>query len=925
MLGLGTLARKVFGTPNDRKVKSVRPLVAQINALEPQFAALSDDGIIAKTAEFKARVAKGESLDALLPEAFANCREAARRALGLRAFDVQLKGGIFLHQGNIAEMKTGEGKTLVATFPAYLNALTGKGVHVVTVNDYLARRDAEWMSKVYGALGLTTGVVYPYQPDAEKREAYKADITYATNNELGFDYLRDNMKGAIEEMSQRGHYFAIVDEVDSILVDEARTPLIISGPSQDRSDLYITVDKLIPNLSAEHYKVDEKTRNVTYTDEGNEVIEQLLRDAGLLEADASLYDPESTTLVHHVTQALRAHALFNRDQQYIVRDGEVMLIDEFTGRMMKGRRLSEGLHQAIEAKEGVKIQPENTTLASVTFQNYFRLYEKLAGMTGTASTEADEFMEIYKLGVVEVPTNRPIARVDEHDQVYRTAREKYEGVVKAIREANAKGQPILVGTTSIEKSETLSTLLTKEGIPHNVLNARQHEQEAQIVADAGKFGAVTIATNMAGRGTDIQLGGNVEMKVLEALAADPHLHPDEVRARIEGEHADEKKKVIESGGLFVLATERHESRRIDNQLRGRSGRQGDPGRSSFFLSLEDDLMRIFGSERLDKVLSTLGMKEGEAIVHPWVNKSLEKAQAKVEGRNFDIRKQLLKYDDVMNDQRKAIFGQRLEIMQAEDLSEIVKDMRHQVIEDLIDENLPPKAYVDQWDVEGLTGACREWMGMDLPIAAWAAEEGVDQDAMRDRIVEASDKMMGEKLEAFGPETMKTIEKQLLLQTIDAKWRDHLLRLEHLRSVVGFRGYAQRDPLNEYKSESFQLFETMLNSLRLDVTQKLSQVRPISKEEQDQLVAQFMAQQQASAAAAAARAAVAPAAAPALALADADAGLGAGDVVPVAVADRVPLIAGFDEADPATWGTPSRNAPCPCGSGEKFKYCHGRMA
>ena len=922
MLGLGTLARKVFGTPNDRKVKSVRPLVSQINALEPQFAALSDEDIIAKTAEFKERVAKGESLDALLPEAFANCREAAKRALGLRAFDVQLKGGIFLHQGNIAEMKTGEGKTLVATFPAYLNALTGKGVHVVTVNDYLAKRDAEWMSKVYGALGLTTGVVYPYQPDAEKREAYKADITYATNNELGFDYLRDNMKGAIEEMSQRGHYFAIVDEVDSILVDEARTPLIISGPSQDRSDLYITVDKLIPKLSPEHYKVDEKTRNVTYTDDGNEVIEQLLRDAGLLSADDSLYDPESTTLVHHVTQALRAHALFNKDQQYIVRDGEVMLIDEFTGRMMKGRRLSDGLHQAIEAKEGVKIQPENTTLASVTFQNYFRLYEKLAGMTGTASTEAEEFMEIYKLGVVEVPTNRPIARVDEHDQVYRTAREKYEGVVKAIREANAKGQPILVGTTSIEKSEALSTLLTKEGIPHNVLKARQHEQEAQIVADAGKFGAVTIATNMAGRGTDIQLGGNVEMKVLEALAADPHLHPDQVRARIEGEHADEKKKVIESGGLFVLATERHESRRIDNQLRGRSGRQGDPGRSSFFLSLEDDLMRIFGSERLDKVLSTLGMKEGEAIVHPWVNKSLEKAQAKVEGRNFDIRKQLLKFDDVMNDQRKAIFGQRLEIMQAEDLSEIVKDMRHQVIEDLVDENLPPKAYVDQWDTEGLTGACREWVGMDLPIADWAAEEGVDQDAVRDRIVAASDKMMGEKLDAFGPETMKTIEKQLLLQTIDAKWREHLLRLEHLRSVVGFRGYAQRDPLNEYKSESFQLFETMLNSLRLDVTQKLSQVRPISKEEQEQLVAQFMAQQQASAAAAAAREAAVPAAAPALALAEAGAPVG---VMQAAVADRVPLVAGFDETDPSTWGAPARNAPCPCGSGEKFKYCHGRMA
>jgi len=922
MLGLGTLARKVFGTPNDRKVKSVRPLVAQINALEPQFAALSDEEIIAKTTEFRERVAKGESLDALLPEAFANCREAARRALGLRAFDVQIKGGIFLHQGNIAEMKTGEGKTLVATFPAYLNALTGKGVHVVTVNDYLAKRDAEWMSKVYSALGLTTGVVYPYQPDAEKREAYRADITYATNNELGFDYLRDNMKGSIEEMSQRGHYFAIVDEVDSILVDEARTPLIISGPSQDRSDLYITVDKLIPKLSPEHYKVDEKTRNVTYTDEGNEVIEQLLRDAGLLSGDASLYDPESTTLVHHVTQALRAHALFNRDQQYIVRDGEVMLIDEFTGRMMKGRRLSDGLHQAIEAKEGVKIQPENTTLASVTFQNYFRLYEKLAGMTGTASTEAEEFMEIYKLGVVEVPTNRPIARVDEHDQVYRTAREKYEGVINAIREANVRGQPILVGTTSIEKSEALSALLREQGIPHNVLNARQHEQEAQIVADAGKFGAVTIATNMAGRGTDIQLGGNVEMKVLEALAADPHLHPDEVRARIEAEHADEKKRVIEAGGLFVLATERHESRRIDNQLRGRSGRQGDPGRSTFFLSLEDDLMRIFGSERLDKVLSTLGMKEGEAIVHPWVNKSLEKAQAKVEGRNFDIRKQLLKFDDVMNDQRKVIFGQRLEIMQAGDLSEIVRDMRHQVIDDLVDQNLPPKAYADQWDIEGLTAACREWMGIDLPIAAWAAEEGVDQDVIRDRIVEASDSMMGEKLAAFGAETMKTIEKQLLLQTIDTKWREHLLRLEHLRSVVGFRGYAQRDPLNEYKSEAFQLFETMLNSLRLDVTQKLSQVRPISKEEQEQLVAQFMAQQQASAAAAAPRAAVARAAAPTLAPAVAVAG--AGGVVPVAVADRVPLIAGFDEANPATWGAPARNAPCPCGSGEKFKYCHGRM-
>ena len=621
MLGLGTLARKVFGTPNDRKVKSVRPLVARINALEPEFQALSDEGLIERTRALQERVqSKGESLDAVLPEAFANCREAARRALGLRAFDVQLKAGIFLHQGNIAEMKTGEGKTLMATFPAYLNALAGKGVHVVTVNDYLARRDSEWMGKVYAALGLTCGVVYPYQPEAEKRAAYLADITYATNNELGFDYLRDNMKGSIDEMMQRGHFYAIVDEVDSILVDEARTPLIISGPSQDRSDLYQKVDALMPELTEAHFKLDEKARNATFTEEGNEFIEGRMRQLGLLPDDQTLYDPESTTLVHHLNQALRAHKLFHKDQNYIVRDGEVMLIDEFTGRMMRGRRLSDGLHQAIEAKEQVQIQPENVTLASVTFQNYFRLYGKLAGMTGTAMTEAEEFMEIYKLGVVEVPTNRPVQRIDDHDQVYRTAREKYEGIVKAIKEANEKGQPILVGTTSIEKSEFLSGLLKQEGIAHNVLNARQHEQEAQIVADAGRFGAVTIATNMAGRGTDIQLGGNVEMKVLEAITADPHLHPDEVRARIEAEHAEEKARVLAAGGLFVLGTERHESRRIDNQLRGRSGRQGDPGRSSFFLSLEDDLMRIFGSERLESVLSKLGMKEGEAIVHPWVNK-----------------------------------------------------------------------------------------------------------------------------------------------------------------------------------------------------------------------------------------------------------------------------------------------------------------
>ena len=908
MLGFGALARKVFGTPNDRKVKSVRPLVARINALEPEFAALTDEGIIEKTREFQRRVQQGgESLDALLPEAFANCREGAKRALGLRAFDVQLKGGIFLHQGNIAEMRTGEGKTLVATFPAYLNALTGKGVHVVTVNDYLAKRDAEWMGKVYAQLGLTTGVVYPYQPDAEKKAAYRADITYATNNELGFDYLRDNMKGSIEEMAQRGHYFAIVDEVDSILVDEARTPLIISGPSQDRSDLYQRVNALIPSLDETHFKLDEKARNVTYTEAGNELIEQLLHQSGLLPEGQSLYDPESTTLVHHVTQALKAHKLFHRDQQYIVRDGEVMLIDEFTGRMMKGRRLSEGLHQAIEAKEGVAIQPENVTLASVTFQNYFRLYEKLGGMTGTAATEAEEFMEIYKLGVVEVPTNRPVQRKDDHDAVYRTAREKYEGIVKTIRKAHQTGQPILVGTTSIEKSEFLSGLLKEAGIPHSVLNARQHEQEAQIVADAGKLGAVTIATNMAGRGTDIKLGGNVEFKIMQAIAADPHGDHAAIRSRIEEEHKAAEEAVKAAGGLFVLGTERHESRRIDNQLRGRSGRQGDPGRSAFFLSLEDDLMRIFGSERLDNVLSKLGMKEGEAIVHPWVNKSLERAQAKVEGRNFDIRKQLLKFDDVMNDQRKAIFAQRLEIMEAEDLGDIVRDMRHQVVEDLIDEFMPPKSYADQWNIAGMTEAVRDRLTMDLPLAEWAAEEGVDQQAMTERLTAQSDAMMDEKLAAFGAEAMRSIEKQLLLQTIDAKWREHLLRLDHLRSVVGFRGYAQRDPLNEYKTEAFQLFENMLDSLRQDVTQKLSQIRPISAEEQKALMEQYQAQlaaYQAQQAQTKANAELAAAGGAALATGGA--------------------LAGFDESDPTTWGNPSRNDPCPCGSGEKFKHCHGKL-
>ena len=909
MLGIGALTRKVFGTPNDRKVKSVRPLVEAINALEPEFKALSDEEMIARTHALQKRVQEGgESLDAVLPEAFANCREAGRRALGLRAFDVQLMGGVFLHQGNISEMKTGEGKTLVATFAAYLNALAGKGVHVVTVNDYLAKRDAEWMGKVYAHLGLTTGVVYSHQPDDEKRAAYRADITYATNNELGFDYLRDNMKAAIPEMAQRGHFYAIVDEVDSILIDEARTPLIISGPSQDRGTLYQSVDKVIPSLLPEHYKLDEKARSVTFTEEGNEAIEDILAKAGILPEGQNLYAPESTTIVHHVNQALKAHKLFTKDQQYVVMNGEVMLIDEFTGRMMKGRRLSDGLHQAIEAKEGVQIKPENVTYASVTFQNYFRLYEKLGGMTGTASTEADEFREIYGLGVVEVPTNRPVQRKDEHDQVFRTGREKYDGILKSIKEASEKGQPILVGTTSIDKSEQLSDLLKAAGITHNVLNARQHEQEAKIVADAGKLGAVTIATNMAGRGTDIKLGGNVEFKVMEAIAADPQGDHVAIRARIEGEHTGEEEAVKAAGGLFVLATERHESRRIDNQLRGRSGRQGDPGRSAFFLSLEDDLMRIFGSERLDRVLSSLGMQEGESIVHPWVNKSLEKAQAKVEGRNFDIRKQLLKFDDVMNDQRKAIFGQRLEIMQADHVSEITGDMRHQLIEDLVDLNMPPKSYLDQWDAAGLTASCLEMLSIDLPISAWATEEGVDQAVILDRVIEASDKMMAEKAASFGQATMESIEKQVLLQAIDSKWREHLLRLEHLRSVVGFRGYAQRDPLNEYKTEAFQLFETLLSSLREQVTQQLGRIRPISRDEQEAMMRQMLAaQQQAPTIKVETPTVAAPVA------------------VPVAVAAvAVPAAAGIDASDPATWGTLGRNDACPCGSGEKFKHCHGRV-
>ncbi len=893
MLGLKKLAKQVFGTPNERRIKAMRPIIDRINALETDFEALSDEGLIEKTDALKLRLSEGATLDDLLPEAFANCREAAKRSLGLRAFDVQLMGGIFLHEGNISEMKTGEGKTLVATFPAYLNALEGKGVHIVTVNDYLAKRDSEWMSNVYSALGLTTGVVYPQQPDNEKSAAYACDVTYATNNELAFDYLRDNMKTDTAHMYQKHHYLAIVDEVDSILIDEARTPLIISGPAEDRSDLYVAIDKIIPELTEEHYSIDEKTRGSTFTDEGNEFLESLLQLRGLLPEGQSLYDPESTTIVHHINQGLSAHKLFSKDKDYIVRGDEVVLIDEFTGRMMSGRRLSNGLHQSIEAKECCTIQPENVTMASVTFQNYFRLYAKLAGMTGTALTEAEEFAEIYSLGVVEVPTNKPIVREDEHDQIYRTAREKYDAILVEIKKAHANGQPVLVGTTSIEKSEELSSMLKSAGIKHNVLNARQHEQEAQIVGNAGKFGAVTIATNMAGRGTDIQLGGNIEMRLLGALSKDSKADPEKLRQTIESDHILEKEKVIAAGGLYVLATERHESRRIDNQLRGRSGRQGDPGRSSFFLSLEDDLMRIFGSERLEKVLSTLGMDEGEAIVHPWVNKSLERAQAKVEARNFDVRKQLLKFDDVMNDQRKAIFGQRLDVLQADDLSDVVEDMRREVVEDLTTRHMPPKSYADQWNTEGLYADILEDFNVDLPITAWADEEGVDDEIINERILDAVDKMMAEKAVAFGPKSMRQIEKQVLLQSIDAKWREHLVTLEHLRSVVGFRGYAQRDPLNEYKSEAFQLFESLLEGLRVDVSQHLAKVRPLTEEEQKAMMRQVMSKQ-------------------------------INTQKDAQTPPTEPVVIDFHENDRSTWGNPGRNDACPCGSGRKFKHCHGRL-
>ncbi len=918
ILSFGAIASKVFGSSNDRKLKKYGPIVAQINALEPEIAALSDEALRARTDDFRARVRAGTALDDLIPEAFATVREAAKRTLGQRHFDVQMAGGMVLHEGRIAEMKTGEGKTLVATLAVYLNALAGRGVHVVTVNDYLAKRDAAWMGAIYKFLGLTVGCIVHDLDDPQRREQYACDVTYGTNNEFGFDYLRDNMKYASTEMVQRGHVFAIVDEVDSILIDEARTPLIISGPLDDRSELYNSIDTFIPRLETGDFELDEKTRVVTLTEAGNEKVEQLLGEAGLLKGE-SLYDIENVTVVHHVQQALRAHKLFQRDRDYIVKNDEVMIIDEFTGRMMPGRRYSEGMHQALEAKEHVAIQPENQTFATITFQNYFRLYEKLAGMTGTAATEADEFIETYGIDVVEVPTNVDMIRADEDDEVYRTAQEKYRAIIALIKEAQKRGQPMLVGTVSIEKSEILAGMLKKENVPHQVLNARYHEQEAHIIAQAGVPGAITIATNMAGRGTDIQLGGNPDMLLEDWRAGEKEKGPEPApetiakkRAEIAAEVAKKKQTALEAGGLYVVGTERHESRRIDNQLRGRSGRQGDPGRSRFFLSLEDDLMRIFGSQRMDGMLQTLGLKEDEAIVHPWINKALEKAQAKVEARNFDIRKNLLKYDNVMNDQRKAIFEQRLELLSDADLSETVADMRHQVIDDMVATHIPEKSYPEQWDIAGLTEAMKGIFDVDLPLADWAAEEGIGDAELHERLIKAADERTAKKAADIGPQILRQIERAVLLQTLDNLWREHLVTLDHLRQVVGLRGYGQRDPLNEYKSESFTLFEHMLARLREAVTGQLAHVELARQDEVPPLEGAELPPMEAHH--------TNPITGEdEFALETANAGgNGRGAAKPA----RARKATGANPADPSTWGKVQRNALCPCGSGKKYKHCHG---
>ncbi|MEZ5925944.1 MAG: preprotein translocase subunit SecA [Hyphomicrobiaceae bacterium] len=988
MLSLGSIASKIFGTSNERKLKKYPSLVAAINALEPELEKLTDAALKARTEQFKTEVAGGKSLDDLLVPAFATVREAAKRTLGQRHFDVQLIGGMVLHDGKISEMKTGEGKTLVATLPVYLNALTGRGVHVVTVNDYLARRDAEWMGQIYKFLGLSVGCIVHELNQDQRRNEYAADVTYGTNNEYGFDYLRDNMEHSVDAMVQRGHAYAIVDEVDSILIDEARTPLIISGPVEDRSDLYNAIDTLIPKLRPEDFEVDLKMRQVALTEVGNEHIEDLLKAAGMLKG-GSLYDLDNVRVVHHVNQALRAHTLFQRDKDYIVRNNEVVIIDEFTGRMMQGRRYSDGLHQALEAKEHVKIQPENRTLASITFQNYFRLYEKLAGMTGTAATEAQEFIDIYGLDVVEVPTNVAVARVDEDDEVYRTAKEKYRAIVALIADCHRRGQPVLVGTTSIEKSELLSGFLKDKAfikelgqtlksqasglkdkrdaemktyledvgrfledlstkgrganeapIPHHVLNARYHEQEALIVAQAGVPGAVTIATNMAGRGTDIQLGGNIEFRIKDWIAeqekagANGELTESVVRRereRIAADVAEKKRKALEAGGLYVVGTERHESRRIDNQLRGRSGRQGDPGHSKFFLSLDDDLMKIFASDRIDGVLQKLGMEENEAITHRWINKALERAQQKVEARNYEARKYVLKYDDVMNDQRKVIFEQRIELMSEDDVAETVAEMRRQVVDDLVAKHIPENAYAEQWDVEGLKKEVYDIFDIDVPVADWAAEEGIADDEIRERLTSATDAAYARKVTEIGSEPMRHLEKMVLLHTLDHLWREHIVNLEHLREVIGLRGYAQRDPLNEYKSEGFELFQSLLNHLRTAVTGQLMHLvlrrdqappelepeplPPLEGHKIDPFTGEDEFEQAES------QGAIAPAG-----RGSRGAQASALSAVPKDEPVRNRKSAGSQNArDPSTWGKVSRNAPCPCGSGKKFKHCHGKLS
>ncbi len=944
---IGAVARKLFGSANDRRIRSYRPRVEAVNALEKELEPLSDEALRARTEEFRQQLAAGKTLDDILVPAFATVREASKRTLVQRHFDVQLIGGMVLHEGKISEMKTGEGKTLVATLPVYLNALAGRGVHVVTVNDYLAKRDAEWMGQIYRFLGLTVGVIVHGLDDAERKLQYACDVTYGTNNELGFDYLRDNMKYRLDDMVQRGHAYAIVDEVDSILIDEARTPLIISGPLEDRSEFYNTVDTYIPRLDKADYEVDEKQRTVTLTEQGMERMEQWLREADLLKS-RSLYDVENVSVVHHVNQALRAHKLFQRDKDYIVRNGEVVIIDEFTGRMMPGRRYSEGLHQALEAKERQPIQPENQTLASITFQNYFRMYEKLAGMTGTAVTEADEFQDIYGLEVLEIPTNMPMIRIDDDDEVYRKAAEKFRAIRALIEDCKARGQPVLVGTTSIEKSEQLAEMLRRQGWEQHdfadpnafsalysgdegaskakvfaILNARYHEQEAYIVAQAGVPGAITIATNMAGRGTDIQLGGNADMRIRQELADIEDMRERErsPRAReIRAQVARLKDKALAAGGLYVLGTERHESRRIDNQLRGRSGRQGDPGHSKFFLSLEDDLMRIFGTDKLDGMLQKLGLKENEAIVHPWINKALEKAQQKVEARNFDIRKNILKYDDVMNDQRKVIFDQRVEWMKEENLAEVVADMRHTVIDDLVAKHVPENAYPEQWDTIGLKEELTRVLDLELPVVEWAKEEGIADEEIFARVERRADEHMASKVAQWGSDVIRYIEKSILLQSLDHLWREHLIMLYILRQVIGLRGYGQRDPLNEYKAEAFGLFEAMSQNLREAVTAQLMRVEIMAAPpEEEQAALPLMEAHKIDPLTGEDEMALALAGAETLARHGIGSAVGGGAMAAARKAEAPTR----DPDDPTTWGKVGRNAPCPCGSGKKFKHCHGR--